>query len=146
MSKRTITRSRNDHDALAIARTFFGFDPFLGLQARADKAGFVPAFEARETEESYIISGDLPGVADADLDISMHNNLLTVSGTRGASRKQDGDTYFLFERQYGTFSRSFTLPEAADSEAIVAELKGGVLTLTIGKKAESRPRKIALKK
>lgn len=146
MSNRTMTRSRNEHDALALARTFLGFDPFLGLQTRASKAGFAPAFEARETENAYIITGDVPGISEDNLDISTHNNLLTISGTRSADKKQEGDTYFVYERQYGSFSRSFTLPEAADSNAIEAELKNGVLTLTIGKKAESRPRKIALKK
>ena len=146
MSNRTLSRPRNDHDALALARTFFGFDPFLGLQTRASKAGFVPAFEAKETENAYIITGDVPGISDDNLDISTHNNLLTISGTRAAKAKQEGDTYFVFERQYGSFSRSFTLPEAADSSAIEAELKDGVLTLTIGKKAESRPRKISVKK
>lgn len=146
MSNRTISRSRKDHDALALARTFFGFDPFLGLQARAEKAGFVPAFEARETDNAYIISGDVPGITEEELDISTHNNLLTISGSRSASGRQEGDTYFVYERQYGSFSRSFTLPESADSQAIEAELANGVLTLTIGKKAESRPRKISLKK
>ena len=146
MSDKMSKYYRDDRDPLALARAFFGFDPFFASQPRAQKAAYVPAFEARETENAYVISGDVPGISDKDIDISMHNHTLTITGTRTASSKQEGDTYFLVERQYGSFTRSFSLPEAADGEAIDAELKNGVLTLTIGKKAESMPRKITLKK
>ena len=65
---------------------------------------------------------------------------------RRAEERQEGETYALYERQFGSFSRSFSLPDMADGEKIAAKLENGVLTLTIGKKAEAKPRKIALKK
>ena len=146
MSDKMSKYYRNDRDPMSLARAFFGFDPFFATQSRTQKSAFVPAFEAKETENAYVISGDIPGISDKDIDISMHNNVLTIAGSRAVGSKQEGDTYFLVERQYGSFTRSFSLPDAADGDAIEAQLQDGVLTLTIGKKAESMPRKIALKK
>ena len=85
-------------------------------------------------------------VNEADLDINLHNNVLTVTGSRAAEERKDGESFALYERQFGSFSRSFSLPDMADGERIEAKLDSGVLTLTIGKKAEAKPRKIALKK
>ncbi len=69
-----------------------------------------------------------------------------MSGSRQAEERKEGETYALYERQFGSFSRSFQLPEMADGERIDAKLETGVLTLTIGKRAEAKPRKIQLKK
>jgi len=107
---------------------------------------FSPAFEVKETTDAFVLKADLPGVAESDLDIGVHNNVLTVSGTRSAEERKDGESYALYERQFGSFSRSFSLPDQADGERIEAKLESGVLTLTIGKKAEAKPRKIELKK
>ncbi len=72
--------------------------------------------------------------------------MLTVSGTRHADERKEGEAYALYERQYGSFTRSFALPDTADGECVEAKLDSGVLHLTIGKKSEARPRKIELKK
>ena len=109
-------------------------------------SAFVPAFEVKETHEAFVLRGDLPGVAESDLDIAVHNNILTVSGSRQAEERKEGESYALYERQYGSFSRSFSLPDTADGDRVDAKLDAGVLTLTIWKKAEAKPRKIALKK
>jgi HSP20 family protein len=129
-------------DPLSIAREMLSWDPFTGRPASA----FSPAFSVKETTDSFVLKADLPGVAEADLDIAVHNNILSVSGSRQAEERKDGETYALYERQFGSFSRSFQLPEMADAERIDAKLDAGVLTLTIGKRAEAKPRKIALKK
>ncbi len=134
-----VTRYR---DPFSIARELLSWDPFTGRPASA----FSPAFEVKETTESFVLKADLPGVAEADLDIAVHNNILSVSGSRQAEERKEGETYALYERQFGSFSRSFQLPELADGEKIAAKLENGVLTLTIGKKAEAKPRKIALQK
>ena len=88
----------------------------------------------------------MPGVKEENLDVSLHNGILAISGTRAAEERREGETYFLYERQYGSFSRSFSLPDTADGERVEAKLDGGVLTVTIGKRAEAKPKKIALKK
>lgn len=135
-----VTRYR---DPFAMARELLSWDPFFtGRPATA----FSPQFEVKETADSFVVRADLPGVDEKDLDISLHQNVLTVSGQRQAEERKEGESYALYERQYGSFSRSFSLPDIADGERIDAKLEAGVLTLTIGKRAEAKPKKIALKR
>ncbi len=131
------------HDPFQLARDLFAWDPFFGGR---QVSAFVPAFEVKETDEAFIVKADIPGVQESDLDIAVHNNVLTISGTRHAEERKEGDSFALYERQYGSFSRSFALPDTADGDRVEAKLDGGVLTLAIWKKAEAKPRKIALKK
>ena len=130
-------------DPFQLARDLFAWDPFYGNR---QVSAFVPAFEVKETNEAFVVKADIPGVQEPDLDIAVHNNVLTVSGTRHAEERKEGDSFALYERQYGSFSRSFSLPDTADGDRVEAKLETGVLTLTIWKKAEAKPRKIALKK
>jgi HSP20 family protein len=132
-------------DPFSLARSLFGFDPFFDEQ-RVTKVAFSPTFEVKEREDAFVLQADVPGVKEADLDISINSNVLTVSGSRQAPERKEGETYYLYERAYGSFSRSFTLPDEANTEAVDAKLIDGVLTLTIGKKAQSKPRKISLVK
>ena len=130
-------------DPYSLARELLGWDPFFGTR---QVSAFAPAFEVKETTDSFIVRADLPGVDEKDLDVSLHAGVLTVSGTRQAEDRSEGESYALYERQYGSFTRSFSLPDMADSERIEAKLDSGVLTLTIVKKAEAKPRNIELKK
>jgi HSP20 family protein len=130
-------------DPFQVARELMGWDPFFSAR---QVSAYVPAFEVKETNEAFVLKADVPGVAEADLDIAVHNNVLTISGTRRAEERNEGESFALYERQYGSFSRSFSLPETADGERVEAKLDAGVLTLTIWKRAEAKPRKIALKK
>jgi HSP20 family protein len=130
-------------DPFQLARELFAWDPFSGSR---QVSAYVPPFEVKETNEAFVVKADVPGVAESELDIAVHNNILTVSGTRQAEERKEGDAFALYERQYGSFSRSFSLPDTADGERVEAKLDSGVLTLTIWKKAEAKPRKIALKK
>ena len=130
-------------DPFQVARDLLSWDPFFGNR---QVSAFVPAFEVKETNDAFILKGDIPGVAEADLDIAVHNNILTVSGTRQSEERKEGESFALYERQYGSFTRSFSLPDSADGERVEAKLDSGVLTLTILKKAEAKPRKISVKK
>jgi HSP20 family protein len=130
-------------DPFQVARDLLSWDPFFGNR---QVSAFVPAFEVKETNDAFVLKGDIPGVAEADLDIAVHNNILTVSGTRQSEERKEGESFALYERQYGSFSRSFSLPDTADGERVEAKLDSGVLTLMIWKKAEAKPRKIAVKK
>jgi HSP20 family protein len=130
-------------DPFQVARELLSWDPFSSAR---QVSAYVPAFEVKETSEAFVLKADVPGVAEAELDIAVHNNVLTVSGTRRAEDRQEGDSFALYERQYGSFSRSFSLPDTADGDRVEAKLDSGVLTLTIWKKAEAKPRKIALQK
>ena len=131
-------------DPFQVARDLLSWDPFFA--GTRQTSAFVPAFEVKETNEAFVLKGDVPGVVESDLDIAVHNNVLTVSGIRQAEDRKEGESYALYERQYGSFSRSFSLPDTADGERVEAKLDTGVLTLTIWKKAEAKPRKIALRK
>lgn len=137
------TASARYRDPFAMARELLSWDPFYGGRPAS---AFSPSFEVKETTDSFVLKADLPGVAEADLDIAVHNSVLTVSGSRQSEERKEGESYALYERQFGSFSRSFALPEMADGERIDAKLDRGVLTLTIGKKAEAKPRKIAVSK
>ena len=130
-------------DPFSMARELLSWDPLFGGRPAS---AFSPAFEVKETADAFILKADLPGVVEADLDINVHNSVLTVSGSRQAEDRREGESYALYERQFGSFSRSFSLPDMADGERIEAKLENGVLTLSIAKKAEAKPRKIALKK
>jgi HSP20 family protein len=130
-------------DPFQLARELFAWDPFAGSR---QVSAYVPPFEVKETNEAFVVKADVPGVAEAELDIAVHNNILTVSGTRHSEERKEGDSFALYERQYGSFSRSFSLPDTADGERVEAKLDSGVLTLTIWKRAEAKPRKIQLRK
>ena len=125
------------------------WDPFREMAPSVsgeDPRRFAPDFEVKETQEGFVFKADVPGVAEKDLDIAVHNNVLTISGTRQAEERKEGESFALYERQYGSFSRSFSLPDTADGERIEAKLEHGVLSLTILKKAEAKPRKISFQK
>lgn len=144
-----ITRRENGNRQLSRDpfgfRDLFGWDPFGDL-ARQPSQVFAPRFEVKERADAYVFTADLPGVKEEDLDISLQNGVLTVSGSRNAEEKKEGETYYLYERSYGSFSRSFALPEMADPDKVEARLANGELVLTVGKRQEAKPRKIGLKK
>lgn len=131
-------------DPYSLARELLNWDPFFSAARPA--SAFAPAFEVKETNDSFVVKADVPGVEEKDLDIAVHNGVLTISGSRQSEERKEGESFALYERQYGSFSRSFALPDMADGERIEANLESGVLSLTIAKKAEAKPRKIAIKK
>ena len=135
--------SKLARDPYSLARELLGWDPFFTTRP---VSAFSPAFEVKETTDAFVIRADVPGVEEKDLDVAVHAGTLTVSGSRAAEQRKDGESYALYERQYGSFSRSFALPEMADGERIDAKLENGVLTLAIAKKAEAKPRKISIKR
>ena len=86
----------------------------------------------------------MPGVKETDLDITITGNRLAVSGKRESEKVEQSDTYYACERNYGTFMRTFTLPDGADTTAVHEELKDGVLHLTVRKEPEAQPKRIAI--
>lgn len=90
-----------------------------------------PASDAKSAENAYHISMELPGVAEGDLEVTVENGVMTVRGEKKTSREEKGETWFFSERQYGAFSRSFRLPPDAKEADISADLKDGVLNLTV---------------
>ena len=129
-------------------REWLGWDPFgemMPMRGRGEES-FVPQFDVRETHDAFEFKADLPGVKEQDIDISLTGNRLTVSGRRESEHKEgeQGGRYYTYERSYGSFSRSFTLPEGIDCDNVKAELADGELTLLVPKKPEVQPKKISL--
>lgn len=105
--------------------------PSIGGQDVAWNVGF----DIRETDDAFVFRADMPGIRDNDLDITLTGNQLVVSGKREQEQEQGEGQYHTYERSFGSFTRSFTLPETADLDNIRSDLEGGVLTLVVPKKA-----------
>jgi HSP20 family protein len=128
-----------------VMRDLMGWDPFREMTAFAPQTtAFVPSFEVKETKDAYVFKADVPGVKESDLEVTVTGNRLSVSGKRDSEKEEQTDTYYSCERSYGSFTRSFTLPDGVDTNAVHADLQQGVLTLSIGKTAEAQPKKIAI--
>jgi HSP20 family protein len=103
---------------------------------------WAPAVDIFETEHELVVKADLPDVDPKDLDIRVENNILTIRGERKFEKKVSEDKYLRVERAYGSFSRSFSLANTVNAEAIKADYQNGVLTLTIPKREEAKPKQI----
>jgi HSP20 family protein len=135
-------------DPFRVMDALLRWEPFRGGEWGGVATGpeFVPRFDVKETKDAYVIKGDLPGVKEEELDVSLNGNLLTISGKREEDRREEGDAYYAMERSYGGFARSFTMPESVDGNSVTADLKNGVLTVRIPKKPEAQPKRIAIGK
>jgi HSP20 family protein len=130
-------------DPFRMIRSMLGADPFAGLVAPTGML-FEPDIEIKETKDSYLLKVDVPGVREDDLDVSMVGNRLIINGKREEEERREDERFFVYERSYGSFSRSFVLPEGCDPDRIKADLRSGVLTITVPKKAEMQARKVEI--
>lgn len=105
---------------------------------------FTPAFDVRETKDSYVFKADMPGLQVNDIEIGLTENRLTVSGKRDEEKTEQGDTWYTYERSAGSFTRSFTLPDGVDPAHIKADLTSGVLSIVVPKTPAAQPKKIAI--
>ena len=103
---------------------------------------WAPAVDIYETEHELVVKADLPDIDPKYLDIRVENNILTIRGERKFERKVTEDNYLRVERAYGSFSRSFSLSNTVNSEAIKADYQNGVLSLSIPKREEAKPKQI----
>src|SRR6202165_3335932 len=103
---------------------------------------WAPSVDIYETENELVVKADLPDVNPQDLDIRVENNVLTIRGERKFESKVNEDNYLRIERAYGSFSRSFSLANSVKTEAIRADYQNGVLTLSLPKREEAKPKQI----
>ena len=115
---------------------------FHGQSENAAITTWSQAVDIYETENELVLKADLPGVNQKDIDVRVENNMLTVRGERQFEKQVQEDNYLRVERTYGTFSRSFGLPNAVDTEAITAGYENGVLSVQLPKRAESKPKQV----
>jgi len=119
-------------------------DAFERQGEESSLTAWAPAVDIYETEHELVVKADLPDVDPKDLDIRVENNVLTIRGERKFEKKVNEENYLRVERAYGSFARSFTLANSVNSDAIKADYQNGVLTLTIPKKEEAKPKQIKI--
>ncbi len=133
-------------DPFRVMRELMNWEPFREMAPSVSQlSSFAPSFDVKETPEGYIFKADVPGVKESDLSVTLTGNRLSISGKRESERKESTDTYYTYERSYGDFSRIFTLPEGVDPNGVMADLKDGVLTVSIHKNEKAQAKKIAIK-
>ena len=128
---------------------FARWDPIrdlLAIQQRLDRfapgpAGWMPAVDIYETPDRYIVTAELPGMQREDLDIRVHDGSLVLAGTRRESSRQC-EQYHRVERGHGSFSRTFQLPVPIEADRVSADLRDGVLTITLPKATDNPTRRI----
>jgi HSP20 family protein len=133
-------------DPLRLMREMLRWDPFRGsaLLPQLERDLWMPHFEVRENGNSIRILADLPGILREDLDVSINGNRLIVSGQREAEQRSKDENVHAWERQFGQFMRSFTLPDNVDVDHVTSELRDGVLTIVVPLTAGARPRRIQI--
>jgi HSP20 family protein len=103
---------------------------------------FVPPVDIYEDEHHIALKLEVPGIEEKDLDIRVENNTLTVRGERRFEKEEKEENFHRIERRYGTFTRSFTLPNTVDTDQVQASYESGILKIQLAKKAEAKPKQI----
>jgi HSP20 family protein len=107
-------------------------------------SAWLPPVDVYETREAVMIIAEVPGIRAEDVKISLENNVLTIRGEKRQEKRDENERVHRYERSYGLFERSFTLPATVDSDRITASYDGGVLTISLPKVERARPREITV--
>ncbi len=135
--------SLQDRFSQLLNQPFFrGFVP-SGEQSLT-ATNFIPPVNIFEDNQTINIEAELPGVQEKDIDISLENNVLTISGERKFEQEEKKENFHRIERNYGRFTRSFTLPPTVDTENVNAEFSNGLLKITLNKREEAKPKQIKI--
>src|SRR5437016_14664635 len=105
---------------------------------------FVPLVDVYEDEHKLVLKLEIPGVNDADLDVRMENNVLTVKGERKFEKEEKEENFHRIERRYGSFTRTFRLPNTVDGESADANYDKGILSISLAKRPEAKPKQIKI--
>ena len=132
---------RNEMESLF--ERFFGEDGEKGSELPAMK-NWSPRVDVEETDKEIVVKADLPGVDPKAVEITVQDGVLTVRGEKGEEKEDKKKNYHRVERFAGSFYRAVSLPPGTDAEKVVASSSNGVITITIPKKAEAQPKKIAI--
>ncbi len=137
--------ARREWDPFRAMREMLRWDPFreMGPVLPVEPA-YAPAFEVKETKDAFVFKADVPGTKEQDIEVNVAGNRLTISGKREAEREDKAETYYTYERSYGSFTRTFTLPDQTDPSHVRAELKNGELTVVVPKAAAAVAKRIPI--
>jgi HSP20 family protein len=127
--------ARREWDPMRLMRDMLRWDPFreMAPALSLEVPSYAPAFEVKETKDAFVFKADVPGTKQEDIEVNVTGNRLTITGKRDAEKEDKGDTFYTYERSYGHFTRSFTLPEQTDAQHVKAELTNGELTVVVPK-------------
>ena len=128
--------------------TFFGRAPVRrqnGEQENMTVAQWAPLVDITEDDKEYLIKAELPDVKKDEVKVTLENGVLTITGERKFEKEEKGKKYHRVERAYGSFVRSFTLPDDADANKVNAEFKDGVLKVHVAKSEAAKPKQIEVK-
>lgn len=120
-------------------------DEFFNDAVATRQNTFAPSIDVSETEKQFVIDVALPGMNKNDIELNLENGRLTISGERKFEKKEDGKQYHRVESHYGSFTRSFQLPDNIDGESVAATYKDGILNVTINKSEEKLKKQIKIK-
>ena len=109
------------------------------------RGAWSPSVDIYENKDQLVLEAELPGMKREDFDLSIENNVITLRGERQFEKSDEGDNYHRVERSYGSFTRSFTLPNTVSGEGATADYRNGVLRVTLPKREETKARKIEIK-
>ncbi len=123
-----------------LASFFQSFEPTGKDQLTS--GNFVPPVDVYEDEQNLILKLEVPGVNEADLNVSVENNTLTIQGERKFEKEEKEENFHRIERRYGSFLRTFKLPNTVDAEKVEASYDKGILKISLAKRAEAKPRQI----
>jgi HSP20 family protein len=141
-----ITRWDPFRDVLALQNRMNSlFQDYSRGQGEGDAvitAAFVPPVDVYEDEHKVVLKLEVPGLKESDLDIQLENNLLTVKGERKFEKEEREENFHRIERRYGSFFRSFTIPNTVNPESVKASYDAGVLKIELEKRAEAKPKQI----
>src|SRR5271168_4521345 len=126
-----------------VFRESYGHGP-AGQDESLTTSSFAPAVDVYEDEHTVTLKIEVPGIDEKDIDVRLENNTLTVHGERKLEKEEKEENYRRVERQYGSFTRSFTLPNTVDAEGVSAQYDKGVLKIKLAKKAEAKPKQIKI--
>lgn len=108
------------------------------------RGAWSPSVDIYENKDQIVLEAELPGMKQEDFDLSIENNVITLRGERKFEKVDDADNYHRVERSYGSFTRSFTLPQTVSGEGAHAEYSNGVLRVTLPKREEAKSRRIEI--
>ncbi len=121
------------------------FDRFFNQPGTQGMSIWVPAVDVRETNDEIHVATELPGLTPEDVNVTVENGVLSISGEKKQEVQEGGDeTYHLVERRYGRFERSFTLPRSVNADQVKARFHNGVLTISLPKAEEAKPKKVQI--
>jgi HSP20 family protein len=136
-----IVRRNDPFDIFSRFGDLFDREPFLSPASRAE---WLPPVDIKETDGGYTFHMDVPGMKPEDLDVELHEGVLSIRGSRTEEKREEDKGYVRTERRHGSFSRQFRVPTNVQADSLKAEVKDGVLTIEVPKGAEQGARKVTV--